>query len=143
MKAGHARAEALIHKQSMLDAQKSELGGKNRVLRMQKNTLRKARAWAVEANVVAIEKLKVVQLKEWGVISDTSWEIIREMVKLGVPVDHVDGVLHAVAESLGVSVKDSVSACMVPRIVLEGGVATKLQLAHSIITTNGKLALTQ
>lgn len=109
---------------------------KNIVLKKQKETLRKARERAAGKKEAAIAQSKRVKLKEKGIISESSRDIIRELIKLGVPVDHVDAVLQAIAESLGIVIKDHVSARSVSRIILEGGVAAKLQLAHMIINTD-------
>jgi hypothetical protein len=55
------------------------------------------------------------------VISESSCDIIHKLIKLGVLVEHVDGVLHAVAEGLGIAIEDHVSARSVSQIILEGG----------------------
>jgi hypothetical protein len=72
------------------------------------------------------------QLKEKGVIREETRHIVRELVQLGVPMENVSNTLEAVAQGLGVGIKGHISTRSVGRIVLEGGVAAKLQLVHEI-----------
>ena len=77
---------------------KAILEEKNTLLKKQKDEFRKGKECAIVK--AAIEKAKKVRLKEKGVISESLRDIIHELIKLGVPVKHVDGVLHAVVEGL-------------------------------------------
>jgi hypothetical protein len=77
------------------------------------------------------------QLKEKGVIRDGTRHIVRDLVQLGVPMENVSSALEAVAQGLGMKVKGHVSTRSVGRIVLEGGVAAKLQLVHEIEQAEG------
>ena len=88
--------------------------------------------------MAAAEKGKLIQVKEKGVILDSTWDKIRELIKYGIPVEHVDDVFHVVAEEFGITIKDSISTHSVSQIILEGGVAAKLQIMHEIIHTNGE-----
>lgn len=109
---------------------------RNSTLKRQKDTLKKSKDRAAGAKAAAVGKAKVVRLKEKGIILEASRDTIRELIRLGVPVEHVDGVLRAVAGGLGITIQDSISARSVARIILEGGVAAKMQLAHLIINTD-------
>lgn len=68
-------------------------------------------------------------LKHKGVIPDTTRNLIRDLVSLGLKVHQVRAVIEAVAGSAGVSVEGSISDRSVERIVLEGLVASELQVA--------------
>lgn len=85
-----------------------------------------------------MEKLKQVLFKEKGEISEKWRDIIREFVKLGMPAEHIGDALLAAAKGFGVSIGDWVSAWSISRIILEGGIAAKLQLAHEMINNDGK-----
>jgi hypothetical protein len=75
---------------------------------------------------------KSLQLKDKGVIREETRDIVCNLVQLGVPMETVSSALETVAEGLGVRVQGHVSTRSVGRIVLEGGVAAKLQLVHEI-----------
>jgi hypothetical protein len=75
------------------------------------------------------------QLKEKGVIGEETRRIVRDLVQLGVPMENVSNTLETVAQGLGVEIKGHISMRSVGRIVLEGGVAAKLQLVHEIENT--------
>jgi hypothetical protein len=47
-------------------------------------------------------------------------------------MENMSNTLKTVAQGLGVRIKGHISTCSVGRIVLEGGVAAKLQLVHEI-----------
>ncbi|KAJ8489944.1 hypothetical protein ONZ51_g2649 [Trametes cubensis] len=68
-------------------------------------------------------------LKHKGVIPDTTRNLIHDLVSLGLKVHQVRAVIEAVAGSAGVSVEGSISDRSVERIVLEGLVASELQVA--------------
>ncbi|KAI0367582.1 hypothetical protein BV20DRAFT_949876 [Pilatotrama ljubarskyi] len=71
-------------------------------------------------------------LKENGVISERARHMIRELVKLNVPVNNVSDVILAVAEAMGMDVQGSVHKRSVSRIVLEGLVAAKIQIVSEL-----------
>jgi hypothetical protein len=75
------------------------------------------------------------QTKKKGVIGDETRQIVRDLVQLGVPMENVSNTLETVARGLGVGIKGHISMHSVGRIVLEGGVAAKLQLVHEIENT--------
>jgi chromosome segregation ATPase len=75
---------------------------------------------------------KSLQLKDHGIIREETRDMVRNLVQLGVPMENVSSALKSVAEGLGVQVQGHVSTRSIGRIVLEGGVAAKLQLVHEI-----------
>jgi hypothetical protein len=58
--------------------------------------------------------------------------MVRELAQLSVPVANINSVIRAVNDSTGVATKGSISRRTASRIVLEGGVASKVQLVEEI-----------
>ena len=114
----------------------------NAVLKKTVDKLRKRSERAPVAKALAVKKAvaqtsqavshsQTYHIKEKGVITDDSRVIARELVnRFGVPVAHVNDVIHTVAKPLGVKVSGNISKRTVSRTVLEGGVAAKLQLVQ-------------
>ena len=111
------------------------------VLEKEKDALRKRkdRAPAIKAHAVekAAEKAKTIHLSENGMFSELSREMVRELVQSGVPVGRIDDAIQAVSTGLGVAVSDSISRRSAARIVLEGGIASKIQIGHEIDNSKG------
>ena len=84
-------------------------------------------------------KGNVAVLKAGGVVTPVAREMIRELSALNVAGTSVNAVIHTVGNWLGYKVEDAVSERTVGRIILEGGVAAKLQIVHEISSTEGKL----
>ena len=126
------------HQLSCAVAQNKVLVKEQKVLRLCDSQAPVQKAKAIEKAVAkaTISQSSGTHLKEKGVVSDPSRAMVRNLVQLGVPVANVEGAINAVSEQLGVSVQDSLSARTVSRIVLEGGVAAKLQLVHEIQQTD-------
>jgi hypothetical protein len=57
----------------------------------------------------AVGKAKTHNLQENSVVPDLLWETVCDMVKLGVPVENISGVISAVNESQGVKIVGSLS----------------------------------
>ena len=57
----------------------------------------------------------------------------------GVPVAHVNDVIHTIAKPLGVTVGRNISKFTVSHTVLEGGVAAKLQLVQEFHNADSML----
>ena len=111
-------------------------------LRMDKDALRKARERAPKQKSRAVDKevkkSKTFHLKEKGTVPDRLRETVCDLVQLGVPVDHVESVISAVNESHGVSTKGNMSCRTASRIILEGGVTSKLQVVEETLVADGK-----
>jgi hypothetical protein len=69
-------------------------------------------------------------LKEKGIFTEQAWTMMCELVKVGVPVEHIGGAVNAVAQGFGVNIDGDISAHSVGCITLEGGIAT--HLVHEI-----------
>lgn len=111
---------------------------RNQELKKNKDAFRKHKARAPARITLAAnkgaKKAGTVHMREHGAISESCREMVRELVKCGVPVDNVNDVIHIVCEGFGFEVPDGISPRSVSRIVLEGGIAAKMQLAHRILT---------
>jgi hypothetical protein len=67
--------------------------------------------------------------------------MLRDLVGLGIAVEHVDETIHMVARHLGVNVRGSVSERTVSRATLEGGIGVPIQLAEEIRHSDSKSKL--
>ncbi|EIW58834.1 uncharacterized protein TRAVEDRAFT_101714, partial [Trametes versicolor FP-101664 SS1] len=68
-------------------------------------------------------------VKEKGVVPDATRCLVRDMIELGLKVDQVKGAIHAVTRAVGATVEGDISSRTVRRIVLEGLVASRVQIA--------------
>ncbi|KAH7890481.1 hypothetical protein F5I97DRAFT_1973003 [Phlebopus sp. FC_14] len=86
----------------------------------------------------AVSKRKEFTLKMDGVITDTTRDLVHDLVaKHNVPVSSVNGTIEAVASAAGLEVKGEVSERSVGRIMLEADVAATVQLADEITRSKG------
>ncbi|KAI0323924.1 hypothetical protein GY45DRAFT_1213602, partial [Cubamyces sp. BRFM 1775] len=76
-------------------------------------------------------------LKHKGVIPDSTRDLIRDLIALGLKVHQVRVVIEVVADSAGAAVKGNISDRSVGRIALEGLVASELQIAVEGKATDG------
>lgn len=103
------------------------------MLRMRSERAPGMRARAVEK---AVEKIQAEDtgnthnMKDKGVFTEDTRETVRELVELGVPVEKVGRAFEAVAKGVGKKVVGSIDPRSVSRIVTEGGIASKMQLAE-------------
>jgi hypothetical protein len=132
------KLKAATSEQAALAERNANLETWNNVLQKQKDTLWKVKERVSSTKMAAVEKAKRVRLKEKGVISDSTRDKIRELIKFGVPVEHVEDVFWVVAEEFGIIIDDRISARSVSLVILEGGIAAKLKIAHEIINTDGE-----
>lgn len=63
---------------------------------------------------------------------------MREMVGCGVPINHMNNVIHTVCDTFGLGITDTISVRSVGQIVAEGGVASQMQLGYEIAATSRK-----
>jgi len=85
------------------------------------------------------EKSQTRFLKEKGVITDSSREMTRELVaECSVPVTRVNKVIRTVARGFGITVKDTVDKHSVSRILLEGELASEIQLVSEMHNAGSK-----
>ncbi|PCH35890.1 hypothetical protein WOLCODRAFT_38477, partial [Wolfiporia cocos MD-104 SS10] len=76
-------------------------------------------------------------LKTKGVIPNKTRALVRTLVGKGVPVSQVSTTINAVAVASGVTVEGSLSKRSVGRIMVEGYVASKIQLVDDITQAEG------
>jgi hypothetical protein len=96
----------------------------------------------------ALTDLRMESNKHWmkgkgGVFTESSREMIRDLVALKVPAMNVDPVIHTVGWGLGREVQDHVSARQINRVVEEGGIASDLQVTSEIRGSKGMKFRTQ
>ncbi|KAI0661679.1 hypothetical protein C8Q70DRAFT_966523 [Cubamyces menziesii] len=104
-----------------------------RVQRMPAQVARK-----VETAVMKqVRENKTFKLKDHGVITDTSRDLIRGLTDVGVPQSNIPDAITRVVEATGMEVSGSVSTRSVGRIVVEGQVSTKLQITASVQDADG------
>jgi len=104
------------------------------------------RAREVKANAVKNVLAKASQeasdkqtyhLKDKGVVTDDSQAMACKLVNhFRVPVANVDDVICTVAKPLGITADGTISKRTVSHVVLEGGVAAKLQLVQEFHNVN-------
>ncbi|KAI0073103.1 hypothetical protein K474DRAFT_1650010 [Panus rudis PR-1116 ss-1] len=76
-------------------------------------------------------------VKEKGIITDQTQQIMLDLVEAGVPMSRAPEVFHKVANGVGVTVNGSINERSVRRITKEGYVAANLQLAEELNQTEG------
>ncbi|KAH9848418.1 hypothetical protein C2E23DRAFT_739684 [Lenzites betulinus] len=104
------------------------------------NTTARAADKAVRAYAAEQEDSVALDLKTKGVITGPVRDLIRDLVALGLKVSQIKGTISAVAQTAGTPVKGSISEHSVGRIVLEGGVYAKLQIAEDIVNASSLTA---
>ncbi|KAJ7920022.1 hypothetical protein B0H13DRAFT_2319937 [Mycena leptocephala] len=112
----------------ILNARNSTLSKKAKAAAM-----RASRAPTQRANAVAKVKKasSVFYLQERGIISETSRELVTDLVALhNVPVSKFLGVIKTVAQSIGATVAGSISDRSMGRVVLESGLIAQAQVIH-------------
>ena len=103
--------------------------------------MRSARAAKSTSKAIdkAVSKAKIsartYQLKHKGTVVNDARSLSRDLVQLGVPVTKVNNAIHRVSRTVGITVLGDISN----RTVLEGGVASEIQIADELRQTSGKL----
>lgn len=80
-----------------------------------------------------------IKLKEKGVIPDAVRAMIRDLAQAGAKQDAIMKILKIVAEHINLDIEGSFSPRAVGRIILEGGVAAKMQVASMMAGAEGEL----
>jgi hypothetical protein len=73
-----------------------------------------------------------------GVYSSKCRQLARAMVLSGCSREKVGRLMRLIGETFGIKLTYTMSRRTVSRTVLEGGVAAKIQIAHELLTTEGK-----
>lgn len=124
----------------------SQLQDRNSALEVRNEALLKRvkRAHAQAARAVeravrgAIQRVTTLELKEKGIISDTSRDLVWSLTYAGVPRDKIPEMISTVAEAAGLTVKGSISTRSVGRINLEGGILSDLQTVEEMREADGQ-----
>ena len=119
---------------------------RNSVLQKRVDKLRMRSARAVESKSKAIQNViskaqisaQTFQLKQKGTVVNNARSLSRDLVQLGVPVTKVNDAIHRVSRTVGVTVLGDISNRTIRRTVLEGGVASEIQIADELCHTSGK-----
>lgn len=104
-----------------------------------KNTLRMRNQRTILKQKKAIKMVKHHWLKKKGVITESTREMVRELVVCGVPVKKLYPAIEAVAQGFGLHIGDSLTKHSVSRIVLEGKIASQIQLVEEIDNSGGNV----
>lgn len=121
---------------SKLDTSKSNL----KALQQEVTALRKVskRAKAVTARGIVAVKAKISQaqsvhnLKEKGVFTEETWNIVRLLVKAGCSRNYIHEVISTILASAGIKTVGGISRPSVARILREGYFAAQIQLGHEM-----------
>src|ERR1700683_2000965 len=82
---------------------------------------------------------KTYQLKHKGTVVNDARSLSWDLVQLGVPVTKVNNAIHRVSRIVGITALGDISNRTVRPTVLEGGVASEIQIADELRQTSGKL----
>lgn len=129
-----SRADAL-EAQKELSVTQAELNrtlDANERLKRDKNALRMCRDRVPEQLERAVDQSKQVSMKEKGVFTDRAREMVRELASCNVPIARVNDVVQAVSKGVGVEITDTIDKHSVSRIVLEGKLASDMQIVHEV-----------
>ncbi|KAH7922726.1 hypothetical protein BV22DRAFT_1016713 [Leucogyrophana mollusca] len=128
-------------KVNYLEGRNEKLTKRNHALLMRVSRAAASKAQAVNKAAeiaAAVPTAHSYMMKEHGVITDTSREMVRDLVSvLDVGVAKVDAVIHTVSKGLGVEVVGHLSDRSACRIVGEGGVASDAQVVDEIVHAEG------
>jgi DNA repair exonuclease SbcCD ATPase subunit len=93
---------------------------------------------AQKAGTSAADKARTVSMKAKGAFTEKFCALYRALIDQGVANEHVDGVIHNVADSVGVKVAEHVSARSVSRANAEGYIHGQIQIATEISEADSK-----
>ncbi len=137
-RSAEARLERGIREIGHLQDRNASLETRNTSLSKRVKRAPAQAARAVEKAVkVAVKKVTTLKLKEKGVISDTSRELVRNLTYAGVPRDKISATISTVVDAAGMSVEGSISTRSIGRINLEADVASDLQTMEGMIEADG------
>lgn len=137
-----------------LEGELEQASKKIDTLERNKNALRMqaTRAPAKQARAVnaAVEKTVlqehsvncVIHLKEKGVIPDNVRAMVRDLVSGGISAQQLPQAIHTFAAHNNMSVEGSIDKRSVGRIMLEGGIASRIQVAEMMSQTKGDIPAT-
>jgi hypothetical protein len=97
------------------------------------------RECAVDKAVGAVVAARAqVTMKKKGVMKNKVRDLFRQLAGIGVATQRVDLVVHNITAAFGLTVTNNISTCSVSRLVLEGLIQAKIQIAFEIEVTTSK-----
>jgi chromosome segregation ATPase len=84
------------------------------------------------------QKRNTFSVQEKGVITDTSRAIMRDLVALGVKAKTVNATVDCIAGHLGTTIDGKFTSRSTRRAVIEGGVASNMQIGEEMKHGDGK-----
>ncbi|KDQ50350.1 hypothetical protein JAAARDRAFT_200032 [Jaapia argillacea MUCL 33604] len=136
---GDRSAEELNQLSEVLALTKSKLiqvKKENKALRMHKHCtascIEAALQKGLDKGKQIMENSKTLKLKEKGVFTESARALIRDLAKHGVPSSRIDSTIHVFAAAMGVAVEGHVSERTVNQVILEGGVASMIQVVEEV-----------
>lgn len=125
-----------------VEGNNAKLLDQNKELEHPKDVLRKMKEGVPTRIALAVknenQKVTTHHLREDGSFSEACTNLVREMVGCGVPINHMNNVIHTVCDTFGLGITDTISVRSVGQIVAEGGVASQMQLGYEIAATSRK-----
>lgn len=127
--------QSTTQKIKSLEGALSETRHKNRIYARQCARIPEIKKTAVKK---ANKENKKVNLLHKGVYSPAARQLARVLTHAGCSRQYVSKVIKIVCETAGIEVKGDMSRRTVGRVILEGGMASEVQLGHEIMATEGK-----
>ncbi|KAF8239309.1 hypothetical protein L208DRAFT_1386151 [Tricholoma matsutake] len=126
------------NKVSVLENSKESLEKKNNGLRVRVCRASQQKDKAVQkAREVEQKKKLEFHVQENGVITEASRAIMRDLVSLGVKARSVDAAVGCIAGHLGTTIDGKFTSRSTHRAVVEGGVASTMQIAEEMKSGGG------
>lgn len=144
------RRSAIRHQhksaQTLKDAQRLDSCNKALAKRLRAATKRLARMHMSCERMLSRQRKKlstrrILRLKANGIYSMSARSIARTLVGSGCAQKKVGPVIQAVGKALGIVVHDSMSKRTVRRAIIEGGVASTIQVGHTIVTAKCEFSI--
>lgn len=96
----------------------------------------------VKSMTKALKAKSTFSLLEKGVYTPETCNLIHLLVKCGCAKEYVDQVIHGVLKCAGVKALGHVSRCTVSRVLVEGYIASQIQLGYEMTQTDGVCCIT-
>lgn len=74
-----------------------------------------------------------------GIITEECHALVHNLVVAQVGVEHIEEVIHLIANTLGIKIDGTFDPRSIGRIVLEGGIASIVQGPEYVATCKGSL----
>ncbi|KAE9392379.1 hypothetical protein BT96DRAFT_830646 [Gymnopus androsaceus JB14] len=91
----------------------------------------------LKAVLKAKKEVNSFQVKEKGVVTDSVWDLARDLVAVGLKPGMVGPAVNRVLSAAGVNVNGTISHTTACQAIIEGGVAADLQMTEAMRTSDG------